>query len=173
MKKLAVLFVVLMFAGAANAQEIKWISFEQAIEKSKQNPKKILVDVYTDWCKWCKVMDNKTFSNPVIVDYINKNYYAVKFDAESDGVVNFKGHEFKNQKQSNRHPHDLAIALLQGKMSYPSYVFMNEKQELITVLKGFLEPKDFEPYITYIDQSLYEKNIPFQDYAESFDSSFN
>ena len=50
------------------AQKINWVSFEEAIEKSQTNPKKIIIDIYTDWCKWCKVMDNNTFANPIIAN---------------------------------------------------------------------------------------------------------
>ncbi len=59
------------------AQTVKWYSFEQAVKLNKQNPKKIFIDVYTDWCGWCKRMDKVTFSNPVIAKYLNKYYITL------------------------------------------------------------------------------------------------
>ena len=104
-------------------------------------------------------MDSKTYTNQVIAKYINTHYYAVKLNAETLDTIMFKGHEFVNRRIKNKYPHDFVIALLQGKMSYPSYVFMSEKQDVITVLKGFLSPKKFEPYLSYIYQEKYRKNI--------------
>ncbi len=159
-----------IFGLNTQAQEIKWLTFEEAIAKSEENPKKILIDIYTDWCKWCKVMDENTFANPVIAKYINENYYAVKFDAESTEPVTFKGHEFKNQEQGNRSPHDLAVALLNGKLGYPSYVFMNEKHQIITAVQSYLPPKKFEPMVHYIEQEMYAKDVKYETFVQSFDS---
>ena len=155
------------------AQKINWVSFEEAIEKSQTNPKKIIIDIYTDWCKWCKVMDNNTFANPIIAKYINDNYYAVKFDAESTEAVNFKGQEFTNQNRGNRSPHDLAIALLNGKMGYPSYVFMNEEHQIITVVQSYLPPEKFEPMIAFIENEKYLDGTNYEDYVKTFESKLD
>ena len=61
---------------------VKWMSLEEAVEKSKTEKRKIFIDIYTDWCGWCKVMDRETFQNPCIANYLNRNYYPVKFNAE-------------------------------------------------------------------------------------------
>ena len=85
-----ILILLLIAFSSSYAQKVKWYSFEEAVELNKTKPKKILVDVYTDWCGWCKKMDQNTFSHPVIAEYINKNFYAVKFDAESKEAIKFK-----------------------------------------------------------------------------------
>lgn len=173
--KSAKIQILLLFTAVSlisfdtQAQKINWLSFEEAIEKSKENPKKIIIDLYTDWCRWCKVMDNKTFSHPVIAKYINKHYYAVKFNAESTDPVTFKGKTFKNKQQGNS-PHDLAIALTNGELSYPTYVFMNEQHQVIQPLKGYIKAKKFEPIIHYINRELYLQKKPFDKFLETFDS---
>ena len=169
--KAITLLVIALFSFNVQAQEIKWLSFEEAIEKSKENPKKIIIDLYTDWCKWCKVMDKNTFAHPVIAKYINENYYAVKFNAESTEPVSFQGHNFENQKRGNRSPHDLAIALTQGKLSYPTYVFMDEQHQIIHVQPGYIKPKQFEPMIIYIERELYREQKPFDKFVENFESN--
>jgi thioredoxin-related protein len=167
--KISLVFALIsLFSIESQGQKINWLSFEDAIAKSEKNPKKIIIDIYTDWCKWCKVMDNKTFSNPIIAKYINDNYYAVKFDAESTKPVSFKGNEFKNQNRGNRSPHDLAVALLNGKMGYPSYVFMNEKHEIITVVQSYLPPEKFEPMIDFISKEMYVSGPSYEEFVKNF-----
>ena len=70
------------------------MSFEEAVERCAKEPKMVFIDVYTDWCGWCKRMDQSTFANPVIAQYMNDHFYAVKFDAERQDTITFQGHQF-------------------------------------------------------------------------------
>jgi len=72
--------------------EIKWYTLEEALEAQEKNDKKIFIDMYTDWCKWCKVMDQKTFTDQAVIQYMNENFYAVKFNAEQKEAINFLGY---------------------------------------------------------------------------------
>src|ERR1039457_1473955 len=63
-------------------KEIKWYTLQEALRLCAANPKKIFIDVYTDWCGWCKRMDAGTFKYPCIVELMNKYYYPVRFNAE-------------------------------------------------------------------------------------------
>lgn len=172
MKKLIVVFLILSF-GASFGQKVKWHSFEEAIELNKSNPKKILIDVYTDWCGWCKVMDKNTFSHPVISKYINDNFYAVKFNAESTEPVTFKDYTFTNKGSGTRSTHELAVALLNGKMSYPSIAYMDENNQLITAIPGYYDPKKIEPLLSFIVNDLYKTDQSFQDYQINFESKID
>jgi thioredoxin-related protein len=132
-----------------NAQTLNWLSFAEAVELNKKNPKKILIDIYTDWCGWCKVMDKNTYTNAYIINYINKYYYAVKLNAEQKDTVIFQGHTFVNENKGVRSSHQLAQSLLNGKMSYPTTVFMNEKFEMLSPVAGYLKPEDIEPVLEF------------------------
>lgn len=174
MKKLITFTIILFFAVNIYAQnqdnkKIKWYSFEEAIKLQAENPKKIFIDVYTDWCGWCKKMDANTFSHPVIAEYMNEHFYAVKFNAEGKEPVEFKGTKFINEGIGGRPTHQLAQALLNGQMSYPSYVFMNKKSELITIVPGYMEAKDFDPIVHFFaeDKFLSEKWEVFKSKFES------
>src|SRR5690242_17457474 len=74
---------------------VNWMTFEQAIEKSKTEKRAIFIDVYTDWCGWCKVMDKSTFNDPEVAKLLNEKFYAVKFNAEQREDVTFQGTTFK------------------------------------------------------------------------------
>lgn len=119
---------------------IDWITFEEAIAKQKNNPRKIFIDFYTDWCGWCKVMDSKTFNQPEVIEHINTNYYAVKFDAEQKEKIVFNGKSYAYVKAGRRGVHELAYKYLKPRLSYPAYVVLDENQQPLKRLSGFMPP---------------------------------
>jgi uncharacterized protein YyaL (SSP411 family) len=137
------------------------------MEKSKKEKKKIFIDVYTDWCGWCKKMDKSTFSEDDIAKYLNTNYYSIKFDAEMTSPVTLKGQEYKFVKNGNRGTHELATQLLNGQMSYPSTVFLDEDYTMIQAIPGFQDSKTFEMIITYFGSNSH-KTVPWQKYQQTF-----
>src|SRR5687767_13071642 len=96
---------------------IKWMTWAEVQEAQKKQPRKSVVDCYTDWCGWCKRMDASTFAHPDIVKYVNENFYAIKFDAETKEVVKFKGKEYKFVPSGNRGYNELAAEILNGQLS--------------------------------------------------------
>ena len=168
---LTILFLTtsLFLFSQGKSDKVKWYTFEEAVELSKKNPKKIFIDVYTDWCGWCKKMDRETFTHPVIAKYLNDNYYAVKFDAESTKPIDFAGNTFVNAGEESRNTHQLAIALLQGRLSYPSIAYMNEDMQLLTSVPGYKTPSDLEPILNYFAQDVY-KSTGWTDFQASFES---
>ncbi len=172
MKRIFVLVLVLVvFYFKAEAQEtgkVKWHTFEEAVSLNKENPRKLFIDVYTDWCGWCKKMDKDTFTDPVIAEILNSQYYAIKFNAESKEPVNFAGTTYINEGNKSRSTHQLAIALLQGQMSYPSAAYMTEDMQLLTAVPGYFTAKNLEPILNFFATDTY-KNISYQAYVESFE----
>ena len=150
------------------SDKIKWYSFEDAYKLNKKKQKKIFIDVYTDWCGWCKKMDAETFTNPVIIEYMSQNFYCVKLDAERKDTVVIDGVTFVNPSPAGRRStHQLAVELLKGKMSYPSYVFLNEKSQWMTVVPGFQKAKDFECVLHYFGEDAY-LSIPWEEFRPTF-----
>jgi len=153
--------------GQEKSAKVKWYTFEEAVELSKTKPKKIFIDVYTDWCGWCKKMDRETFTHPVVAKYLNDNYYAVKFDAESTKPIEFAGNKFVNEGKATSNTHQLAIALLQGRMSYPSIAYMNENLQLLTSVPGYKTPTELEPILNYFAKDIY-KSTGWSDFQTKF-----
>ena len=150
--------LLVMFGSATYPQKaVQWNEFEKAVQLNAQKPRKIFIDMYTDWCGWCKKMDKETFEHQVIAEYMNKNFYPVKFNAERTDTVSFLGQKFVNTNPDrSRHSHELARSLLQGKMSYPSFVFMDEELRVITVVPGYYPPADFEAVLHFIGSNAYQ-----------------
>ena len=167
MKKNLLVIILIALAIHTNAQEVKWLSFEKAIELNKTNPKPILIDVYTDWCGWCKKMDKVTYTNEVIVSYINTYFYAVKMDGEGKEDIKYKDYTFTFKKEGRTKYHELAAVLMNGKLSYPTTLFMNEKNELIDRVPGYLEPVMFEKLLVFFNEKKYENGS-----WNAFDKSF-
>ena len=150
---------VLSDSTDTNKDEIKWLTWSEAVEANKTSPKKIFVDVYTDWCGWCKRMDKTTFTDPDVVAYMNANFYAVKLDAEMKENITFRNTEFKYIQSGRRGVHTRAYSLLEGKMSYPSFVTLDEEFDRIAVSPGYkkvdqlLKELKFAAEETYKEQS--------------------
>jgi thioredoxin-related protein len=173
---------------------VKWMSFTEAAKKAKKAKKPIIVDVYTTWCGPCKMMSANTFNNPKIAEYINKNYYPVKFDAETRDtvylesfvndttfdktgkqIVKQKPYTFKFYNQypetQKRPPHQFAISLLDGELSYPSIVFLNGDVQRLNIIKGYHDIKQFEPIMKFFGGNVYLKQS-WEEFNKSFVSEF-
>jgi len=168
MKKLMFVLLLAMtgLAVSAQGQAVKWYSIEEAVALAKTSPKPIFVDAYTDWCGWCKKLDSDTFSNPVIAEILNTKYYAVKFDAEGKDPVTFQGRQFVNDGSLGK-THQLAYALLQGTLGYPTVVFLTANSELITPVSGFKTPAQIEPMLNYFAGTTWQKQA-YDEFLKTF-----
>ncbi len=139
--------------------KIKWVTLQEAYKLNQKEPRKVFIDLYTDWCGWCKVMDKNTFKNAEVINFANKKYYAVKYNPEKDADVMLGKVSFR--------------AMLNGKVTgYPTTVFMNEKMALIQPVSGYLEPRMFHQVLTYFGNNHHDKE-PFEQfqaktYAEKY-----
>lgn len=135
--------------------KVEWLTVEEAEAKWKKKKKKIFVDVYTDWCGWCKRMDANTFSHPKIAEYLNANFYSVKLNAEDRNNIIFNGKVYKFNERYRSH--ELAIEWLNGQMSYPTTVYLDEDLRIIQPIPGYLKPEEFEKIIYFIGEDHYKK----------------
>jgi len=170
---LLTVFAILIFTfhsyGQVYDSDIKWMSIEEALDKQNDEPRKILIDVYTKWCKVCHKLDQLSLSQQHIAEYINDNYYPVKFDAESKTHIYFMGqkYEFKNEGSSGYHT--FAYKITHGKLNYPSLVFMDEDLRVIQSINGFQSPSKLIRILTYFAEN-YNKKIPWNEFNSRYNS---
>ncbi len=184
MKKIGLLIIALIVLSAFKPsvevdKTINWITLDEALELQKKEPRKIMMDVYTNWCGPCKLLDKNTFQNEDVVDYVNKHYYAVKFNAEGNSIVNYDGKTFTNpnydEAKAKRRNGVHQFARFLRVNAYPSILFFDENANLITPVTGYIEPQGLELYLKLFKSDKH-KTIKSQDefkaYYEAFKPSF-
>ncbi len=174
-KHILLLAVGLLTTVVVSAQEINWITLDKAVELQQKTPKKIMMDMYTAWCGPCKMLDRNTFSNADVANYVNKYYYAVKFNAEGNDVVSFKDKTFTNpdynpaRAKSRNSAHQLARYY--KIRSYPTILFLDEKAEFIAPIIGYKTPQDLELYLKMFKNNEH-KEMTSQDAFNTYFKAF-
>jgi len=162
------LFFLITVTSTFGQGPVKWYTFEEALELMKVEKRKIVIDVYTEWCGWCKRMDKSTFQKKHISNYLNANYYPVKLDAEQRATINFAGQKFKFVDQGKgKSYHEFALAVTRGQLSYPTIVFIDEDLNIIQSIPGFRSAPEFEMIMTYFGENKH-KEEPWSSYKESY-----
>lgn len=134
-------------------EKINWMTVDELNAAYAKNPRPILIDLYTDWCGWCKVMDRSTYSNEKVVRYINEHYYAVKYNAESTDSLTFnnKTYRFNDEYRSN----ELALYLTFGRLEFPTTIFLPTIDARPAPLSGYLKPKEIEAPLKFFGEGAH------------------
>ena len=160
-----VLFLIVKFSfcqvaiktdTAENTGLVKWMTLKEAQEKYKQQPRPMIIDVYTDWCGWCKHMMKTTFSSPDIANYINANFYPVRFNAETQDTIIWRGETYVNRSKDKRSTHDLAIKLIGTRLSYPTTIFVSNNYQFMLNVPGYLDIPKISPFLIYTVENIFQ-----------------
>lgn len=139
-------FLAVSFITAGETGGVQWNSFPTDTVVVKKEKKKILVDVYTNWCGWCKKMDREVYGDQRVADYLNKAFISVKLNAESPSTITYRG------KQTT----ETAFAQSFGVSGYPTTLFLEPNGDLITALPGFVAADRFIEVLEFIGESHYK-----------------
>lgn len=133
------------------------LTFNDGLEKATKENKNMIVDFYTDWCHWCKVMDEKTFSNDSIANKLSNRFVTVRLNAEdAKQSVTFKGRTFNN----------IELTRAFGVNGFPSLAFISPEHEVITVMPGYIPAEQFTYILDYIDQKCWEKKMTLDEFIK-------
>jgi thioredoxin-related protein len=144
--------------GDKPAEEIKWMSYDEATKLSKKKKRKIFIDVYTDWCGWCKKMDASTMKDPRVIEYMNKKFYAVKLNAESSKASAYKGTGVTER--------ELATRIFKA-TGYPTTLYLDESENLLLNLSGYREAVELDKILHFLGDDKY-KTQTWEQFAATY-----
>jgi thioredoxin-related protein len=165
-----IVFTVLVISlpsDVCGQAKMNWMTWDEVAQKNKTEPKKILIDLYTDWCTFCKKMDEGTMCQDNIIRYINENYYPIKFNAETREIIEFNSKTYKYVKSGRTGYNELALELTQGKLSYPAIIILDEDFKIIQAIHGYMPPQKLEMVITYFSED-HHKKTPWINYQRRY-----
>src|SRR3989442_5239071 len=141
---------------APGEKKLPWLAFDAATEKAKKENKHLIVDVYTTWCGWCKVMDRQTYGNKEVAEYLTQNFVLAKVNGESSAELHYKG-ETMSEK---------VFARKVGVTGFPTTYFLKPDADIIGGAPGYIPPDNFMIYAKYVSTRWYEKGSP-QEYLKA------
>jgi thioredoxin-related protein len=155
-----------MITSTIATAQVNWMSMNDALAAQEKEPRKILLKIYTQTCPNCKWMDKHAFAKAEIAQFINTNYYPVKFDAEGKQPITYKGKNYGN-KDYKKYPgaqHEFAESM--QIFEYPTLLFFDEEGNLINPVPGKMGPKKLEIYITMLADDTYKSIRTGKDWAD-------
>jgi len=153
MKKIMFVLLVVIFSTLTAAKNPQWKKFDDGLKQAKQSGKKVLIDVYTDWCGWCKKMDSGTYGDKKVTDYLEKYFVIIKLNAEANETISYSGKKIS--------PAEFSQGM--GVNGYPATLFLKSNGEPITILPGYVEADRFIHVLSFIAENHYESK-KFTDY---------
>ena len=172
MRKCPILFLfsILLLCTSAinkpvNKEKINWLTVKEAQEQFKAEPKPVIIDLYTNWCYWCKVMDKKTYNNKNVISYINKHFYAVKVNAETKETIEWSSKNYFYNPQNKMN--DFALYVTNGQLGFPTTIIFSQLQKEPAAIPGFMTPKEMESILKYFGEENY-KTQNYMEFAKTF-----
>lgn len=160
-----ILFFLLITTITLSGQNFAWKDWNSVTEANKLEPKKMLVYVYTDWCVVCKKLEKGTFLDQELSSYMNGAYRLVKFNAETAQDIKIRN---KVYSKKNGRYNELAIALTNGSLVFPSLVFLDENYNIIQVIEGYQGPQRMLKISNYFASNAY-KSLPWDQFSSEYD----
>ncbi len=142
-------------AFAQTDEELRWHRWTEGVDATNASGKFMLVDVYTDWCGWCKKMNRTVFGHPQVKQLFAESFVLIKLDAESSALVTNGANQYTEQK----------LAEMLDVDGYPTILVYNSNFQLVSRFSGYKGPEEFIKYLKYIRGRHYTE-YSFQEYLK-------
>lgn len=148
--------LLLAVAGPVHAQtSILWLDWNAAAEKARTTERPILVDVYTDWCGWCKRMDRDVYARPEIREYLSTRFVTVKLDAEANDPARYQGKDYDSSTLAERFK----------VTGYPTTVFLRSNGDHIINVPGYVPADRFLLVLQYIAEGHLDRGVNWEEFS--------
>jgi thioredoxin-related protein len=139
-----------------SADGVQWLAFDAAVEKAQKENKHLIVDIYTNWCGWCKVMDRQTYGDPEVAAFLTKHFSLAKVNGESSAKLTWNGKSLTEREFAR------AVKV----SGYPATYFMKPSAEILGGVPGYIKSPDMMIYAKFVSSKYYEKGT-LQQFADS------
>jgi thioredoxin-related protein len=143
-------------ASLGFSQELVWKPFDKGLKDAAALKKYAFVDVYTDWCGYCKMMESTTLKAKPVLAELEKNFVSIKFNAESEDQVTWKGKKITMR--------DLSMSW--GVEGFPTLLFLNPKGEIIGSFSSYAEADLMINLLKYISSGARERKVSFEEFLK-------
>jgi thioredoxin-related protein len=135
------------------SQNLNPTALANALESAKENDKKVLIDVYAEWCPYCEKMHTEVYTESDIIEAVNEHFYLVKINIESENEVNYLGNRMAESE----------FAKMLKSSSLPTTFFMNGDGELLGMQPGLLSAEIFEDLLNFVGSDAFE-SLSFEEF---------
>ena len=143
-----ILIALLLFSLVSHSQNkkvvVKPLSFPQLADSMKKRPKPILLNLFTDWCLYCKLQDKQIEKSDSLKKILQQHFYYVQMDAEARETITFNGSEYNGRANGlSATAHELAATLGKenGQLSYPVIIVLDKNYKIIFRSQGFIDSR--------------------------------
>jgi thioredoxin-related protein len=166
-----------LFAQNSGDALVHWTDIGTAQKAAKIDGRPLLIDVHTSWCGPCRMLDKNTFHDQRTADYINAHFHPVDFDAEGADTVVYNGQTYVNPSykpelkgmRNGTHQLTMQIAPVNGRVAYPTLVYMDKDGHVLAPVQGYMTPEQIEPVLMYFGEGRYLKE-EFPAFQKTFKS---
>jgi thioredoxin-related protein len=149
--------IVLGLAGPARAAEAPtWKDWNSGLKDAASASKPVIVDVYTDWCTWCKRMDKDVYSRADVRDYLSQHFVTVRLNAEYTTPARYQGKQYTSRTLAERFRVN----------GYPTTIFLRADGNHIANVPGYVPADRFMLLLRYIGDGHMERGVSYDDFVK-------
>jgi thioredoxin-related protein len=146
---------LLAAAPAARAEEFRWRDWNTGMREAGASKKPVLVDVYTDWCGWCKRMDRDVYARPDVKEYLARTFVTIKLNAEAGHEARYEGKTYTARTLASRFRVN----------SYPMTIFLRSGGDHVANVPGYIEHQKFLTLLRYVGDGHLDRGVPFDTFV--------
>jgi thioredoxin-related protein len=158
MRKSAFLLLALLTLSsfATSARAVDWKAWNAGLSSAASSSRPVIVDVYTDWCRWCRQMDRDVYARPDVQAYLDAHFVTVKLNAESSAPVSYQGRTLTAR----------SLASSFDVSGYPTTIFLAANGEHLVNVPGYVEPGRFLLLLRYIGDGHLDRGVTWDEYVK-------